>query len=261
MVILRFSAAARVIAKKQRVQPEVKLFTTLNVCHKAESSLPPESMRMVDHNSAAPRVGKDNVPTAIHPNLPLDEAPATPEDMVASARLGQLIDAEDPMETAEEIEKRRVVIEDLSEVVQEWIREVCIARGMPEDDAVEVKGRLYVSGSFRLGVHSRGGDIDIACVVPRMITRDDFFTSLREKLRGRPGMTKVHGIPTAAVPILNLEWSGIEVDVTFAQVGLASVGDDFNILDDAVLRGLDGPTVLSLNGPRVTLLIKELVPK
>ena len=67
MVILRFSAAARVIAKKQRVQPEVKLFTTLNVCHKAESSLPPESMRMVDHNSAAPRVGKDNVPTANHP--------------------------------------------------------------------------------------------------------------------------------------------------------------------------------------------------
>lgn len=218
-------------------------------------------MRIVDHNAPGARIGKNGVPTAIQPNRPVSEVPATPEEVVASSRLLALVEAEDPLESDVDMMQRKSVIEDLSDVVTEWVREVCISRGMAEEDANEVRPRLFVFGSFRLGVHSKGGDIDVACVCPRMITREDFFTSLLEKLATRPGVTHVHGISGANVPILTVVYYGIDIDVSFAPIGLSTVGRDFEILDDAILRGLDAAAVRSLNGPRVTELVRHLVPE
>ena len=47
------------------------------------------------------------------------------------------LDGEDPLESEDDIHKRRLVIDDLMEVVREWIRGVCLARGMSEEDAAE----------------------------------------------------------------------------------------------------------------------------
>lgn len=112
-------------------------------------------MRVVDH-SVEPRTGKDGVPNAIVPNPPVNEMPATPEELIASQRLCSVLDAEFPLESGEDLDRRRRVIDDLTELVREWIREVCVAKGMAEEEAADHKGRLYVSGSFRLGVHGKG---------------------------------------------------------------------------------------------------------
>ncbi len=63
------------------------------------------------------------------------------------------------------------------------------------------------------------------------------------------------------VPIVALVFHGIELDMLFAQVGVRSVNDDFNIMDDAILRGVDGSSLRSLRGPRDTELVRLLVPK
>ncbi len=73
---------------------------------------------------------------------------------------------------------------------------------------VQVGGELFVSGSYRLGIQQKGGDIDIACVAPERVTRDDFFATLPTKLLKLPGLTKAHGIPSAKVPILDIEVRG-----------------------------------------------------
>jgi hypothetical protein len=38
-------------------------------------------------------------------------------------------------------------------------------------------------GSYKLNVHEPGADIDLCCVVPMHVAREDFFASLYETLR------------------------------------------------------------------------------
>ena len=78
------------------------------------------------------------------------------------------------------------VLAKLNDIVREWIIEMSLARNMPEDMAKNVGGKVCTFGSYRLGVHSRGADIDAVCVAPRHIERTDYFKSFFEKLKACP---------------------------------------------------------------------------
>ena len=71
---------------------------------------------------------------------------------------------------------------ELTRVFREWVREVCRKKGLAEEQAAEAGGKLYTSGSWRLGVHEPGADIDVVCVAPRHCTRVDFFATLKQIL-------------------------------------------------------------------------------
>ena len=50
--------------------------------------------------------------------------------------------------------------------------------------------RVCTFGSYRLGVHNPGSDIDTLCVAPRFVERDtDFFVTLGDILEKRPEVT------------------------------------------------------------------------
>ena len=57
--------------------------------------------------------------------------------------------------------------------------------------AAEAGYKLFTYGSFRLGVHSPGSDIDTLCVAPRNVTRQDFFVDLKEMLEKDPDITEL----------------------------------------------------------------------
>lgn len=95
-------------------------------------------MRLIDHSKLVQRVGADGVPVSTQPNPPLSDAPATPEELEASDRLMSFLSDVDPLETEAEVARRTEVIDDLTEIVREWIRGVCLAKGMAEDEAAEV---------------------------------------------------------------------------------------------------------------------------
>ena len=55
-------------------------------------------------------------------------------------------------------------------------------QNLPESLVDKVGGKLFTFGSYRLGVHTKGADIDTLLVAPRHVERDDFFNSFFELL-------------------------------------------------------------------------------
>lgn len=175
-----------------------------------------------------------------------------------------------PLESTEGIQKRERALNRMGKVARDWIQHVCAKKGFAPDAATLAGGQLFTSGSYRLGVHEPGADIDTILVAPNMCTRDDFFgevlendkrdpESLAERIRRHPDVTNFVPVEGAAVPILTFDWEGVNIDLLFARLNSASVPASLDIDNDAILDGVDGATEKSLNGPRVTNLIAKLV--
>lgn len=187
--------------------------------------------------------------------------------------LDEFVSHQIPLESIDGIKRRERVLDRLGSLCRDWIRSVCVEQGLPRDVVESSGGSLFTSGSYRLGVHEPGADIDTILVAPAMCHRSDFFgtskvtaespnrdpNSLAERIRKHPDVTNFVPVEGAAVPILTFDWEGINIDLLFARINSNSVAHDFDIDNDAVLDGADGATEKSLNGPRVTNLIAALV--
>jgi len=123
-------------------------------------------------------------------------------------------------------------------------------------------GKIFTFGSYRLGVHGRGTDIDTLCVAPRYVDRTDhFFGILVDILRNRPECTEIVPVPETGVPIIKMMFDGVDIDLAFARIGYREIPDTLKSLEsDDLLRNCDRETILSLNGCRVTDKLLELIP-
>ena len=75
--------------------------------------------------------------------------------------------------------------------MKKFVRKVSLARGLSEAAADAAGGRIFTFGSYRLGVHGPGTDIDTLCVVPKHVSRDDFFDVFEPMLREVEGVSEV----------------------------------------------------------------------
>jgi poly(A) polymerase len=221
----------------------------------------------------------------VRPALPIvDGAPPTPVEAGFQQSLQEYASQNIPLESREGIERRERVLDRMRSLSREWIKSVCRSKGLPSEVVENAGGMLFTSGSYRLGVHEPGADIDAILVAPAMCSRSDFFGrinpststvasndeessstanerdpySLAERIRRHPDVTNFVAVESAAVPILTFDWESINIDLLFARINSNSV-TDFDIDNDASLSGADSATEKSLNGPRVTNLIAALV--
>ncbi|RPD66883.1 polymerase [Lentinus tigrinus ALCF2SS1-7] len=191
---------------------------------------------------------------------PIAVTESTPKEKELTASLLDELRRQGMVESENEAKTRTIVLERIAALVKKFVRTVSLARGLPEAAANAAGGKIFTFGSYRLGVHGPGSDIDTLCVVPKHVSREDFFDVFEHMLNDTEGVTDVSGVPDAYVPIIKMKILGIPIDLVMARLALSTIPDDLSLQDDNLLRNLDERCVRSLNGSRVTDEILRLVP-
>ena len=86
---------------------------------------------------------------------------------------------------------REIVLGRVAALVKKFVHKVSLTRGLSEAAASAAGGKIFTFGSYRLGVHGPGSDIDTLCVVPKHISREDFFDIFEPMLKELEGVTEV----------------------------------------------------------------------
>ncbi|XP_059213151.1 poly(A) polymerase type 3-like isoform X2 [Centropristis striata] len=159
-----------------------------------------------------------------------------------------------------ELQHREKVVKRLESLYKEWLKEICVQMNLPKYVTEMVGGKILTFGSYHLGVHAKGADIDALCVGPGFLERKTFFTSFFEKLKAQKEVKDIWAIEETFVPLITMIYDGIEIDLVFAQLQCKSISDSLDLLNNSWLRGLDKHCVRSLNGYRVTEEILRAVP-
>merc|ERR1719281_1538440 len=109
---------------------------------------------------------------------PVSLAGPGPSDVARSAALDKTLRESGLFESDAASLNREEVLGRLNELLQAWVKEVT-ARKLSPDLAADAVVKLYTFGSYRLGVHTPGSDLDTLCIGPRHVSRDrDFFGRL-----------------------------------------------------------------------------------
>ncbi|KAL5271852.1 hypothetical protein ACHWQZ_G000154 [Mnemiopsis leidyi] len=191
----------------------------------------------------------------------ISTAEPKPLDIKLSNDLEDVLRKFDIFEPENELNERINVLQQLNSLAKQWIIDLSIQRNISRGIAEQVGGKIFTFGSYRLGVHTRGADIDTLLVAPRHIDRVDFFSTFFEVLQSHPNVTDLRAIEEAYVPVMKFHFKGIEIDLLFARLALQSIPDNLTLGDVDLLKNLDYKCVKSLNGCRVTEDILNLVPK
>ena len=165
------------------------------------------------------------------------------------------------MATEADAKTREAVLVRVDQLLKDWIRQEAMNKGWGGIIAAEAGGRIFTSGSYRMGVHGTGDDIDVILVAPRFITTADFFDNFYAVLCKQADITEIHRTPSARQPIISLTFQGIDLDLQLASLNRNSVDRRIDIFDPAVLRGLDPTTIRTLSGPAVADKVLRFVPK
>ncbi|KAJ7289790.1 Poly(A) polymerase central domain-containing protein [Mycena rebaudengoi] len=191
---------------------------------------------------------------------PISVAASSEREREVTASLMEELRRQNMFETEEESRRREIVLGRLSALVKKFVRDVSLSKGLSDTAANAAGGKIFTFGSYRLGVHGPGTDIDTVCVVPKHVTREDFFQIFEPMLRTAEGATEVAGVPTAFVPVIKAKISDISLDLLIAPLGLSSIPEDLSLKDNNVLKNLEESVVRSVNGTRLTDELLRLVP-
>lgn len=175
------------------------------------------------------------------------------------------------------------MLHSLQKITEEFVFQVSQQQGLPEPIAKAAGGKIFTYGSYRLGVYGpgtsssricapqvftthplTGSDIDTLVVVPKHVSRDEFFEhfpSILIKRAPAGAIEELTPVPDAFVPIIKFKYSGISIDLIFARLAVSQVPADLTLNDNNLLRGVEEKCLRCLNGTRVTDEILQLVPE
>ncbi|KAL8531769.1 hypothetical protein ACS0TY_008388 [Phlomoides rotata] len=207
--------------------------------------------------------GSSNLATAPRIGLsgPISTGGPSESDVIKTRELEKFLVEAGLYESHEEAIKREEVLGRLDQIVKTWVKHVTRTRGYNQSIVHEANAKIFTFGSYRLGVHGPGADIDTLCVAPKHVSRsEDFFGELHRMLSEIPEVQELHSVPDAHVPVMRFKFSGVSIDLLYANVSLWVIPEDLDVSQESILQNVDDQTVRSLNGCRVTDQILRLVP-
>ncbi|KAK6927324.1 Poly(A) polymerase, RNA-binding domain [Dillenia turbinata] len=187
---------------------------------------------------------------------PISLARPTEADIQRNSELERFLMDSGLYESQEEAAKREKVLQRIGEIVKSWVKLLTRQRGYTDQMVEDANAIIMTFGSYRLGVHGPGADMDTLCIGPSYVNRVDFFVILHDILAELEEVTELQPVPDAHVPVMKFKFQGISIDLLYASVSLLLVPKDLDISHASVLYNVDEQTVRSLMG--AGLLIKFL---
>lgn len=192
---------------------------------------------------------------------PVSLANATADEISRNDELIKELKTRGSFESESATKRRVEVLTIMQKLTEEFVYLVSKRKNMSDGMAKDAGGKIFTFGSYRLGVYGEGSDIDTLVVVPKHVTRQDFFEVFVDLLKKRQELEEISSVPDAFVPIIKMEFGGISIDLIFAKLDIPRVPRDLNLDNKNLLKNLDEKDLRSLNGTRVTDEILTLVPK
>ena len=194
-------------------------------------------------------------------NKPLNEDPPSETEKKATKKLVSFLKKENAYEPEEKLQHRYDVLKEIQELGNQFVREVYITiDGADPEKVNEVFSKIFYFGSLYLQVTNPSSDIDVLLVCPRYITRQHFFDQFYSKFTNNPKVNDLMKIDGAKVPIINMIYDGIELDISYCFIDRETIDPEINLLEDRYLAHTDLTSVMSLNGPRTNMLLVKLIP-
>lgn len=171
----------------------------------------------------------------------ISDETSTYDDKIETDKIISILEKDfNQYENEYEKKKREYILAKLNTIIKDWVKEVGIQEKKDDSTINNSGGTIFTFGSYRLGVHSPDTDIDALCVAPRHIDRKrHFFGILAQRLRSNPSVTKIQEVEEAFVPVIKMEFDGVDIDLLFARVEQQEVSDNLNLLDNNILRSCD----------------------
>ncbi|CAH8377905.1 unnamed protein product [Eruca vesicaria subsp. sativa] len=202
-----------------------------------------------------------NSPKSYGITKPLSLAGPSSADFKRNLELEKFLVDEGLYESEEDTMRREEVLGRIDQIVKHWVKQLTQQRGYTDQMVEDANAVIFTFGSYRLGVHGPGADIDTLCVGPSYVNREeDFFMILHDMLAEMEEVTELQPVPDAHVPVMKFKFQGISIDLLYASISRLVVPQDLDISNSSVLCDVDEPTVRSLNGCRVADQILKLVP-
>ncbi|KAJ2517642.1 polynucleotide adenylyltransferase [Coemansia sp. RSA 1939] len=191
---------------------------------------------------------------------PISTEKPTAKEQEISEELLAALHTEGQFERDDESKNREIVLGKLDKLMKEFVYKALLKHKVSESLARTCGGKIFTFGSYRLGVHGAGADIDTLCVAPSPVNHDDFFDIMVELLKSRPEVEELVPVSGAYVPVIKMKFGGVDIDLTFSSLMQPTVPEDQELFDVNLLRNLDEASIRSINGSRVTDEILRLVP-
>ncbi|KAI8138506.1 hypothetical protein BJV82DRAFT_523354 [Fennellomyces sp. T-0311] len=162
------------------------------------------------------------------------------------------------IENDNQLRRREGIMQLLQQLRPPLIYEIRQESNLKKDN---IECQIIPFGSYGLGAHLATGDIDVCVISPSPVRRRDFFRLFADILKKQHTVQDILVLDNARVPIIKCTIDRIPVDISFVRLKKDTIARDINILDNALLVGLDEPCMGSFSGPRtLQFMLKHIDP-